>query len=66
MAFTKGDQVVQVVVPITGRVAGFSVDQETGKVQVKVEWLGADGVEHSRYFQAHEIELAAQPAVPGA
>ena len=56
--FKKGAAVAQVVTPIQGTVTGFSVDQETGDTQVKVEWSDADG-EHARYFK--EAELAANP-----
>ena len=57
--FAKGAVVRQIVVPITGVVAGdFRVDQETGSVQIPVTWTDADGVEHSRYFNESEIEAA--------
>lgn len=56
--FAKGAAVRQIVTPITGVVAGdFRVDQETGGVQVPVEWTDADGQTHSRYFTEDEIEL---------
>lgn len=53
--FAKGTQVKQIVKPIEGEVAGFSVDQETGDVQVLVKWTDDDG-EHARYFKQDEIE----------
>ena len=58
--FAKGDSVVQVMpAPIKGTVSGFSVDQETGKVLVGVEWPDADGSTHSRYFDRAELEADA-------
>jgi hypothetical protein len=53
--FAKGTQVKQIIKPIEGEVAGFSVDQETGDVQVLVKWTDDDG-EHARYFKQDEIE----------
>lgn len=54
--FKKGDAVEQIVVPITGTVGGFQVDQESGDVLVLVNYkLG--GVSHSRYFKESDIEL---------
>lgn len=60
MQFTKGQKVQQVLpAPIVGEVVGFSVDQETGAVLVRVEWADtdADGKEHhhGRFFAGHEI-----------
>mgnify|MGYP000458704570 CR=1 FL=1 len=65
LAFKKGDTVRQVVpAPIEGTVAAFSVDQETGAVQVLVEYPHAeDGSTSSRYFDAGELEAVAVPAV---
>lgn len=55
--FAKGAVVQQIVTPIVGVVAGdFRVDQETGKVQIPVEWTDADGTTHSRYFAESELE----------
>lgn len=56
--FAKGDPVKQIVLPISGTVAGFQVDQETGDVLVLVQWI-EDDVEHSRYFTQDEIEPTA-------
>lgn len=54
--FTKGQEVTQIVpAPIVGTVTGFSVDQETGAVQVQVEWLDANGSVHVKYFNENEI-----------
>jgi hypothetical protein len=61
MAFAKGASVVQVVNPIKGTVGGFSVDQETGEVQVRVDWTDAEGTLHSRFFKQDEI-AAQEPA----
>lgn len=60
LTFKKGDSVRQVVpAPIVGNVAAFSVDQETGAVQVLVEYPHAeDGSVSSRYFDASELEAA--------
>ena len=55
--FAKNDSVIQVMpAPIKGTVSGFSVDQETGKVLVGVQWPDADGSTHSRYFEQAELE----------
>ena len=55
--FAKGTPVKQIVKAIEGEVAGFSVDQETGDLQVLVTWSDEDG-EHSRYFKESEIEAS--------
>ena len=56
--FAKGAVVQQIVKPIVGVVAGdFRVDQETGNVQIPVEWTDDNGQAHSRYFSESEIEL---------
>jgi hypothetical protein len=61
MQFTKGQQVQQVLpAPIVGEVVGFSVDQETGAVLVRVEWADTEGHAHSRYFGANELQASAQ------
>lgn len=65
--FKKGDVVRQVMPPpVTGTVVGYSVDQETGDVQVRIEWSekDADGVDHvvSRYFTDAELEPVEAPA----
>jgi hypothetical protein len=59
MSFPKGTKVRQIVTPIEGEVTGFDVDQESGQVQVQVEWTGPDGKPLSRYFKADEIEAIA-------
>jgi hypothetical protein len=62
--FKKGDNVAQIVAPpVTGQVQGFSVDQETGAVQILVGWTDGDGNAHARYFNDGEIEAAQQPDV---
>ena len=56
--FKKGDKVIQVMpASVTGEVASFAVDQETGAVTVKVEWADNEGVVHSRHFNADELAL---------
>lgn len=60
--FVKGAFVRQVVPAVEGNVTGYSVDQETGDVQVMVEWTDADGQPHSRYFKESELELGAATA----
>lgn len=60
--FAKGTQVQQVVTPIVGTVADYSVDSETGKVQVGVEWEDAAGDLHKRFFAEHELAAFAPPA----
>lgn len=55
--FVKGASVMQAMpAPIKGKVSGFSVDQETGKVLIGLEWPDADGSTHSRYFELAELE----------
>ena len=56
--FSKGTNVRQIVTPIAGVVNGdFRVDQETGEVQIPVEWLDDEGEVHSRYFSQSQLEL---------
>ena len=56
MAFKKGDEVVQIhSAPIQGTVSGFALDQETGDVQVLVQWTDGDGVVHQRHFSQSEV-----------
>jgi hypothetical protein len=57
--FKKGDAVQQIVPdPIRGTVADFTVDRETGAVQVLVEWTDAEGNVSSRYFNADQLQAA--------
>jgi hypothetical protein len=59
--FKKGDQVRQIVpAPIVGNVTGFTADQETGVLQICVEFQ-ENGETRTRYFDAEQIE-----AVPAA
>jgi hypothetical protein len=63
MSFTKGQKVVQVQpAPIEGTVVGFGVDQQTGAVQIQVEWVDADADgtphTHARYFTVDELRSA--------
>ena len=61
--FKKGESVTQVIpAPIVGTVAGFSVDQETGVVLVKVEWPDADGSTHGKFFAESELQATSQAA----
>ena len=54
--FKKGDSVRQIVpAPIVGVVSGFQVDQETGKLQICVEYSENEETRH-RYFEAAQIE----------
>lgn len=63
--FAKGDAVAQVLpAPVTGTVAGFDVDQETGARLVRVEWVCDEGHQHAKYFR--EEELAKSEAVAAA
>lgn len=60
MPFTKGQQVVQVLPDaVKGTVAGFCVDQETGALQVRVEWESKDAEgathTHERFFVESEL-----------
>lgn len=53
---TKGQTVTQILpAPITGEVAGFSLDQENGEVMVLVTYKDADGNAQSRYFKQSEL-----------
>lgn len=55
--FTKDQKVSQILpAPITGVVAGFALDQDTGEVIVLVSSTDADDVVHSRYFKQTELE----------
>jgi hypothetical protein len=55
----KGDSVRQILpAPIVGKVAGFHADQETGALQVCVEFV-ENGETRTRYFDASQIELTA-------
>ena len=57
--FKKGDKVEQVLpAPITGTVAGFDVDQETGDVLVRIEWTAEDGGSHARHFHPEQLKAA--------
>ena len=55
----KGDTVRQIMpAPVVGVVTEYNICQETGAVQVKVEWPDADGDGHaeSRFFRVDDIE----------
>lgn len=55
--FAKGTAVRQIVTPITGVVNGeFRVDQETGQLQIPVEWIDSDGNVNVRYFNENQLE----------
>lgn len=58
MALAKGTKVRQIITPVEGTVSGFQVDQETGELQILVEWLTADGDTQGKYFKEAEIEAA--------
>lgn len=61
--FNKGQNVTQIVpAPITGTVAGFSLDQENGEVLVLVNFTNEAGEEQTRYFQ--QSQLAVTPTAP--
>jgi hypothetical protein len=55
--FSKGTKVKQIIKPVEGEVTGFTVDQETGDVQVLVAWTDDDG-EHARYFKETDLEAS--------
>lgn len=60
-AFKKGDKVTQVLPePISGEVDSFSVDQETGDVQIKVVWVDNEGITHERFFVESELTTTNQ------
>lgn len=59
MAISKGTVVRQVVPIISGTVVDFSVDRETGKVQLLVEWQCDEGHTHSKFFFEEELEVVA-------
>lgn len=53
--FKKGDKVRQKMPPpIEGTVLSYTVDQETGDVQMHVVWGTND--EHASYFKENELE----------
>lgn len=55
----KGDTVRQIMpAPVVGVVTEYNVCQETGDVQVKVEWpdQDGDGIAESRFFRIDQIE----------
>jgi len=55
--FKKGDKVAQIqAAPVQGVVAGFDIDQESGDVQVRVEWPNEDGGMHVRHFPQDQLE----------
>jgi hypothetical protein len=54
----RGDQVKQILpAAVEGVVAGFALDQETGKVIALVESTDPDGTVHSRYFSQDDLEV---------
>jgi hypothetical protein len=54
--FNKGDSVIQIQpAPIIGKVTGFSLDQETGAVHVKLEYEDADGNMQTRDFLEEDL-----------
>lgn len=57
IAFKKGDVVRQVVPVIEGKVVDVAIVD--GDVQFCVEYTGADGEPHQRFFTEAEIEKAA-------
>ena len=58
--FEKGTKVRQIMPkPVEGEVDMYTVDQNTGKVQVHVTWADANGDTHGTYFFAHELEAVA-------
>ena len=55
--FKKGDKVSQVLpAPVVGEVAGFDVDQETGTLQVRIEWTDANGDVNVRHFNPDQLQ----------
>jgi hypothetical protein len=55
--FPRGTVVRQIVqAPVEGTVEGFSVDIETGELQVLVQWTDASGEVHYRHFGETQIE----------
>lgn len=59
--FAKGKKVTQILPPpIQGTVDGFSIDQESGEVTVRVSYEDADGNQHERYFKESELQATAE------
>jgi len=56
MALAKGTQVRQIIKPLEGIVGGYQVDEETGEVQVLVQWNTPEGDVQGKYFKESEIE----------
>ncbi len=56
----KGDTVRQILPPpVIGTVVEYTICQETGTPQVRVEWPDADGDGHaeSKWFKVSEVEV---------
>ena len=60
--FIKGQKVTQILPDaITGVVDSFAVDQETGELQILVNWQDVDGGDdHHRYFKQSELVATAE------
>lgn len=57
--FRKGDKVRQIMpAPVEGTIVGFSVDQETGDVQVQLAWTDEHGNAQGTFLFEHELEAA--------
>jgi hypothetical protein len=56
IAFKKGDDVVQNIKPIAGKVLGPEIVD--GEVQYRVQYTGEDGQPHERLFKEDEIVKA--------
>jgi hypothetical protein len=56
IVFKKGDDVVQNIKPITGKVVGQEIVDD--EVQYKVEYVTEDGETHRRLFKENEIVKA--------
>ena len=56
--FKKGDAVRQIIKPIEGVVESFTVDQESGDVQIKVAVSdGTPDGTHAYHFKEDQLEL---------
>lgn len=58
MTIKKGTAVRQIMpAPFEGTVAEFSVDQDTGELQYRVQCACEEGHEHSKWFKEDQIEV---------
>lgn len=63
--FKKGDRVRQIMpAPFTGKIDNFTVDQETGNVQIRVTNKDENGDKNRRFFLEDQLELDPDAPAP--